>query len=131
MSESERRAGFPLRGGNRFVLLADGPSFYPAMLEAIRAARASVQLEMYLVTPGRVASRFAEALSDAARRGVTVEVLLDWTGSVRGSSSPVPGPAWNVTGSGSRSTTRSVSCRCAGRSRSRRVEGTLPVDPCD
>ena len=67
--------------GNRFRLLADGERFYPAMLEAIALAEHHVLLEMYLMESGRVAERFVTVLSDAARRGVAVHLLLDGFGS--------------------------------------------------
>jgi cardiolipin synthase len=67
---------FPWRGNNRFTLLVDGGQFYPAMLEAIRAARSHVLLEMYLVTSGRVMEQFVEALCEAVTRA-KVYLLLD------------------------------------------------------
>jgi cardiolipin synthase A/B len=73
---------FPWRGGNRFRLLRDGPAFYPAMLDAISAARSYILLEMYLVESGAVADRFIEALTAAVQRGVRVYVLLDDFGAM-------------------------------------------------
>jgi len=73
--------GFPVRAGNRFRLLVDGQVFYPRMLEAIRTARRQVLLEMYLVESGDIAERFCAAFIAAARRGVTVQLLLDAFGS--------------------------------------------------
>jgi phosphatidylserine/phosphatidylglycerophosphate/cardiolipin synthase-like enzyme len=52
------------------------------MLAAIEAARERVALEMYLVQSGTVAERFLDALSNAARRGVQVRVLLDGFGAL-------------------------------------------------
>jgi len=72
---------FPWRPGNRFRLLADGPAFFPAMLEAIGGARRCVYLEMYLVASGAVLGRFVEALVAARARGAEVRVLLDHFGS--------------------------------------------------
>ena len=69
------------RDGNRFRLLADGERFYPAMLEAISLAERYVLLESYLMESGAVADRFVTVLSDAARRGVGVHLLLDAFGS--------------------------------------------------
>ncbi len=68
---------FPWRDGNRFELLIDADAFFPRMLDAIAGARRLVMLEMYLFESGRVATRFIDALVDAARRGVTVKLLLD------------------------------------------------------
>lgn len=68
---------FPWRAGNRFELLADGRQFFPRMLAAIDTAQRTVLLEMYLVESGAVVSRFIEAFARAARRGVSVKLLLD------------------------------------------------------
>lgn len=74
---------FPWRAGNRIALLIDGNGFYPPMLEAIADARRYILLEMYLFESGTVADRFIEALTAAARRGVTVWVLLDAFGALK------------------------------------------------
>ncbi|MFP5506041.1 MAG: phospholipase D-like domain-containing protein [Gammaproteobacteria bacterium] len=65
------------RHGNRFRLLVDGDAFFPAMLDAIAAARRQVLLEMYLVESGQVADRFIDALEQAVLRGARVCLLLD------------------------------------------------------
>jgi cardiolipin synthase len=70
----------PLLGGNRVRLLVDGDEAYPAMLEAIRGATASVSMASYLFNLDRAGSRFVEALGAAAARGVEVRVLLDAVG---------------------------------------------------
>ncbi|WP_027897712.1 phospholipase D-like domain-containing protein [Zestomonas thermotolerans] len=74
---------FPWRSGNRFALLIDGPSFFPAMLEAIAGAEQEVLLELYLVEDGRCSEVLVEALAAAARRGVEVRCLFDGFGSLR------------------------------------------------
>ncbi|MFN2308963.1 MAG: phosphatidylserine/phosphatidylglycerophosphate/cardiolipin synthase family protein [Gammaproteobacteria bacterium] len=65
------------RHGNRFRLRIDGAAFFPAMLDAIAAARRQILLEMYLVESGHVVDRFSAALTAAAARGVRVCLLLD------------------------------------------------------
>jgi phosphatidylserine/phosphatidylglycerophosphate/cardiolipin synthase-like enzyme len=71
------RYRFPWRDGNRFGLLVDGREFLPAMLDAIERARRYVLLELYLFESGAVAERFIEAFASCARRGVSVNLLLD------------------------------------------------------
>jgi len=73
----DRQYRYPWREGNRFELLIDGERFFPAMLQAIHDARRHVLLEFYLVESGRIATRFIDALLDAAGRGVRVCLLLD------------------------------------------------------
>ncbi|MBL6751406.1 MAG: PLDc N-terminal domain-containing protein [Nevskia sp.] len=69
--------GRRLTGGNRIGELHGGEQAYPAMLEAIGAARQRVWLATYIYTSGRIGTAFAEALAQAQARGVEVRVLLD------------------------------------------------------
>jgi len=70
-----------LHHGNKITVYTDGPQFYPAMLEAIRGATHSVQLECYIFQPGRIADQFIAALSERARHGVNVTIVVDAIGS--------------------------------------------------
>lgn len=67
--------------GNRCTLLRDGVEAYPAMLEAIRSARRTIRLCVYMFIDDSVGELFSRALSDAARRGVEVTVFYDALGS--------------------------------------------------
>ena len=69
--------------GNAVELLAGAETFYPRILEDIAAAQHEVLLGTYLWEPDEVGQRFLEAACDAARRGLTVRVLLDGIGSHR------------------------------------------------
>src|SRR5688500_597606 len=51
------------------------------MLDAIRAARRQVLLEMYWFDSDRTGRMFADALIDASSRGVEVAVIYDSLGS--------------------------------------------------
>ncbi len=70
------------QGGNSFKLHIDGEEFFPAMLSAIEAADSYVLLEMYLFKSGQVANKFISTLCSAARRNVTVAVMLDSFGTL-------------------------------------------------
>ncbi len=74
---------FPWRHGNRFELLVDGHAYFPRMLEAVELARRHILLEIYLFESGTVSSRFIEALTRAAARGVVVKVLVDDFGAAK------------------------------------------------
>jgi len=74
--------GWPWRTGNSFRLLDGGGEFFPELLAAIDAARASVLLEMYLVRSGVIVNAFIAALTAAARRGARVCVIFDAFGSL-------------------------------------------------
>ena len=67
--------------GNSFEVLLNGDRIFPAMLQAIRGARHSVTFESYIYWSGMTGQKFADALSERARAGVKVHVLLDWVGS--------------------------------------------------
>lgn len=70
-----------LHHGNRATILTDGGQFYPAMIEAIRGATHSVNMELYIFQPGKIADQFIAALSDRARHGVNVTIVVDAIGS--------------------------------------------------
>lgn len=67
--------------GNKIELLHNGDQIFPAMLAAIAAAKRSVNFEAFLFHSGTVGSAFRDALSERARAGVRVRVLLDGLGS--------------------------------------------------
>ena len=73
--------GPPILDGNRVTNLENGEQIFPAMLEAIRSARQSITFETYIYWSGEIGRSFGEALSERARAGVKVHVLLDWLGS--------------------------------------------------
>jgi cardiolipin synthase len=66
--------------GNDGELVEDG-AVLDRMLEEIRAAKRSVNFEIYLYTPDEVGRRFADAMIEASRRGVDVRLMVDAQGS--------------------------------------------------
>jgi cardiolipin synthase A/B len=70
-----------LVGHHRLRLLRDGEQTFPAMLEAIQRAQATICLETYILRDDRTGERFAEALMERARAGVEVNLLYDAWGS--------------------------------------------------
>lgn len=71
----------PLLPGNRLVPLEAGAGAYPAMLEAIDAARTSISLCSYIFDNDEAGRRFVDALGRAVKRGVQVRVLIDALGA--------------------------------------------------
>jgi cardiolipin synthase len=65
-----------------FEVLANGPTFYAAELEAIRSAQKSVCLEAYIFQKSEIGRMYLEAMTERARAGVKVNVVLDAFGSV-------------------------------------------------
>jgi len=74
--------GSNLIPGNTVETLVNGNEIFPAMLDAIRSAEVSVNFETYVYWDGTIAQEFADALSERARAGVEVRVMVDWAGSV-------------------------------------------------
>jgi cardiolipin synthase len=73
--------GFAMVDGNDAEILNNGDEIFPAMTGAIRAARKTVNLESYIFKDDKAGKIIADALMEAARRGVEVRVLVDGTGS--------------------------------------------------
>ena len=71
-----------LTRGNRTTLLVNGGRALPAMLEAIQNARYTIDLCIYIFRADSVGWRFANALAERARRGVSVRVLYDAVGCI-------------------------------------------------
>ena len=67
--------------GNRIENLENGEEIFPSMLAAVRSAERSINFETYIYWSGRVGKQFADVLSERARAGVKVNVLVDWVGS--------------------------------------------------
>lgn len=70
-------------GGNEVTELLNGDQIFPPMLAAIQAAQKSITFETYIYWSGDIGKQFADALSERARAGVKVHVLLDWVGSAK------------------------------------------------
>src|SRR5215203_4825268 len=66
--------------GNSVEVLENG-AFYDVLLQRIRSAQKSVHFETFLWKEGVLGQRVADALSEAARAGKQVRVLLDAEGS--------------------------------------------------
>jgi cardiolipin synthase A/B len=71
----------PVYRGGTIELLQNGDRFYPAMLDAIRGARDTVNFEVYIFEPDEVGRQFMDAFIERARAGVEVRVLVDAFGS--------------------------------------------------
>ncbi len=73
--------GSPLVGGNRVTELVNGDAIFPAMLKAIRGAKRSITFETFIYWRAEIGREFAEALTERARAGVHVHVLIDFVGA--------------------------------------------------
>ena len=62
-------------------LLQGGREFFPALIAAIDAAERSVQMETYIFDAHGAGAEVAQALMRAARRGLSVQLLIDGLGA--------------------------------------------------
>jgi cardiolipin synthase len=70
-----------LRPDHQLRLMKGAEAFFPALCEAIANARAEVLLETYIFDFERSVTAVAQALENAARRGVCVRVVVDGVGT--------------------------------------------------
>ena len=74
-------AGRALHPDHQLTLLKGGEALFAALVEAIAGARAEVLLETYMFEFARSVLPVAQALADAAARGVCVCVVVDGVGT--------------------------------------------------
>ncbi|MEV8425455.1 phospholipase D-like domain-containing protein [Streptomyces niveus] len=77
----ERLIGIAMTEGNALVPLRNGDEIFASMLESIRGAEHTVDMMTFVYWRGDIAHQFAQALSERARAGVRVRLLLDGFGS--------------------------------------------------
>ncbi len=71
---------FSTADGHAFHWHDTGAKFLKAELDAIAATQSSIRLEHYIFRASAVGERFRDAMTDAARRGVQVTLILDDVG---------------------------------------------------
>lgn len=74
-------SGVRLEEGNRVEQLLNGNGTYPVLWADLRSARQTITVQNYYSKPGAVADTLAVILSERARAGVRVLLLLDAFGS--------------------------------------------------
>jgi cardiolipin synthase len=62
-------------------VLTNGDHFYESELQAISSARTTVCLEAYIFQTGAIGRRYRDAMTERARAGVRVKVMLDALGN--------------------------------------------------
>jgi len=76
----------PLVVGNKETLLKNATATYGAMLAAIRAAKDTINIEMYIFSDGPIGQMFADALLERRSHGVQVNLAFDSLGSLESTS---------------------------------------------
>ncbi len=77
-----------MRDGHQLLLLRGGAELFPALVEAMDAARQVIHLETYIFEFSGSALTVAQAMERAARRGVVVRLVVDGVGT------PIVPAAW-------------------------------------
>lgn len=75
--------GPPFLPGNEVKVLTNGDEIFAAMLKGIKSAKSNINFETFIYWNDSIGKEFASALSERAKAGVKVHVLLDWLGSVK------------------------------------------------
>src|SRR5262245_26932540 len=73
---------FPPRPGNHVRILVDHTNTYPAFTDSIEKATKFVHIESYIIQPDRTGLAFIDLLTQTARRGIEVRLLVDSVGSL-------------------------------------------------
>lgn len=73
----------PFVAGNKITPLVNGDEFVPAMVEAIRAATNSVNIETFIWKSGTFSDHIIEAIVERAKAGVEVRCIADGLGTYR------------------------------------------------
>ena len=67
--------------GNKIDMFQNGDAYFPEMLNAIRGAQRTINFQAFIFYSDAIGEQFRDALSERARAGVEVRVLLDGVGS--------------------------------------------------
>lgn len=81
-AQEEAATGVPLIAGNKVTLLFDGPQTMAAMMDAVAAARDTINLETYIFDQDEIGLKFADLLIERQRAGVNVNVMYDSVGTL-------------------------------------------------
>ena len=66
---------------SRIEVFTNGENYYEAELAAMREAKHNINIEAYIFQKGKVADEFVKVLTERARAGVQVNLVLDSIGS--------------------------------------------------
>lgn len=81
LNELEPLVNSKITRNNEIEVIENGDHFYPAELEAMRQARHSVNIEAYIFHKGKLTDEVLQVLTERARVGVHVNLVLDAAGS--------------------------------------------------
>lgn len=82
LDELEPLVNSKITRNNKIEVIENGDHFYPAELDAMRQARHSIDIEAYIFHKGRLTEEVLQVLTERARAGVRVNLVLDAAGSL-------------------------------------------------
>jgi len=82
LNELEPMVSSRVTRNNQLEVIENGDHFYEAELDAMRQARHSIDVEAYIFHKGKLTDRVLEVLTERAKAGVHVNVVLDALGSL-------------------------------------------------
>lgn len=72
-----------LTQNNSIDMFSDGKDFFRSLMKDIKAAKYSIDIEFYIIKPDFIGQRLLKLLTDKAKEGVQVRLLIDALGSRR------------------------------------------------
>jgi cardiolipin synthase len=82
LNELEPLVNSKITRNNQLEVIENGENFYAAELDAMRRAQRSIDLEAYIFHKGKVTDEVLRVLTERAKNGVKVNVVLDSMGSL-------------------------------------------------
>jgi cardiolipin synthase A/B len=82
LNELEPVVNSKITRNNQIEVIENGDHFYDAELDAMRQARHSINIEAYIFHKGKLTDEVLQVLSERARAGVHVNLVLDAAGSL-------------------------------------------------
>jgi len=82
LNELEPLVNSKITRNNLIEVIENGDHFYEAELDAMRQARHSINLEAYIFHKGKLTDQVLQVLTERARAGVHVNLVLDAAGSL-------------------------------------------------
>jgi cardiolipin synthase A/B len=82
LHELEPLVSSKITHNNQIDVLENGESFYQAELEVMRQARHSINIEAYIFHKGKLTGQVLDVLTERAKAGVHVNLVLDSLGSL-------------------------------------------------
>jgi cardiolipin synthase A/B len=82
LNELEPQINSKITRNNQIEVIENGDHFYEAELQAMREARHSINIEAYIFHKGKLTDEVLQVLTERARAGVHVNLVLDAAGSL-------------------------------------------------